>query len=499
MFAPVAVGDGSDSLSLAVTPGQPEETRQLLFLLCSRPILTLWKRSRQGPRRGRPLGRPSSTFLAYPGCLRARFDRGCHVNDDQFEKMKSGQGFIAALDQSGGSTPKALRLYGIGEDQYADDDEMFALMHAMRSRIIESPSFDGDVILGAILFEDTMDREIAGRASVSYVWDVKHVVPFLKVDKGLAAEQDGVQVMRPIPGLASLLARAKENGVFGTKMRSFIKQGNPVGIKAVVDRQFSIAREILATGLIPIIEPEVDIHSPEKGAAEELLKTNVAEQLAQLESGRCVVLKFSLPDVADFYADLVRDPKVLRVVALSGGYDRKEADKLLAANHGVIASFSRPSPRGCPSTRPMPSSMPLSSARSRAFSPRPSRKLGEPLWPWSTAAQTTGGIMPSALEARTGSQPHTAQAWRIAESPKSSAGGKGSDAAQTSSQLRTYSPRFASNALPAARESPLARPARFMPHATSASIVSTRDKHSQPTSTLRRAKFATHIQQMLAV
>ena len=263
------------------------------------------------------------------------------MNDDQFEKMKSGQGFIAALDQSGGSTPKALRLYGIGEDQYADDDEMFALMHAMRSRIIESPSFDGDVILGAILFEDTMDREIAGRASVSYVWDVKHVVPFLKVDKGLAAEQDGVQVMRPIPGLASLLARAKENGVFGTKMRSFIKQGNPVGIKAVVDQQFSIAREILATGLIPIIEPEVDIHSPEKGAAEELLKTNVAEQLAQLESGRCVVLKFSLPDVADFYADLVRDPKVLRVVALSGGYDRKEADKLLAANHGVIASFSR--------------------------------------------------------------------------------------------------------------------------------------------------------------
>ena len=263
------------------------------------------------------------------------------MNDDQFEKMKSGRGFIAALDQSGGSTPKALRLYGIGEDQYADDDEMFALMHAMRSRIIESPSFDGDHILGAILFEDTMDREIDGRASVSYVWDVKRVVPFLKVDKGLAAEQDGVQVMRPIPGLAPLLSRAEENGVFGTKMRSFIKRASPVGIKAVVDQQFDIAREILAAGLIPIIEPEVDIHSPEKGAAEELLKANVAEQLARLESGRCVVLKFSLPDVDDFYADFVRDPKVLRVVALSGGYDRKEADTLLAANHGVIASFSR--------------------------------------------------------------------------------------------------------------------------------------------------------------
>ena len=186
------------------------------------------------------------------------------MNDEQFQKMKSGRGFIAALDQSGGSTPKALRLYGIDEDQYADDDEMFALMHTMRSRIIESPSFDGDYILGAILFEDTMDREIDGRPSVSYVWDVTRVVPFLKVDKGLAAEQDGVQVMRPIPGLAALLTRAKENGVFGTKMRSFIRRANPVGIKAVVDQQFDVAREILATGLIPIIEPEIDIRSPRR-------------------------------------------------------------------------------------------------------------------------------------------------------------------------------------------------------------------------------------------
>ena len=187
------------------------------------------------------------------------------MSDEQFQKVKRGQGFIAALDQSGGSTPKALKLYGIDEDQYSDDDEMFALMHAMRSRIIRSPSFDGDSIIAAILFEDTMDREIDGRDSVSYLWDVKRVVPFLKVDKGLADEQDGVQVMRPIHGLASLLSRAKEKGVFGTKMRSFIKRASPVGIEAVVDQQFEVAEEIVAGGLVPIIEPEVDIHSPEKG------------------------------------------------------------------------------------------------------------------------------------------------------------------------------------------------------------------------------------------
>ncbi|MGA7055648.1 MAG: fructose bisphosphate aldolase [Mycobacterium sp.] len=263
------------------------------------------------------------------------------MEDEQLQRVMLGPGFIAALDQSGGSTPKALKAYGIGEDQYADDDEMFALMHAMRSRIIQSPSFDGADILGAILFEDTMDREIGGRHSVSYLWDVKHVVPFLKVDKGLAAEQDGVQVMNPIPGLAPLLSRAKENGVFGTKMRSFVRRANGVGIKAVVDQQFEIAKEIVAADLVPIIEPEVDIGSPEKGAAEEILKANIVEQLAQLNSEQRVMLKISLPDVDDFYADLVEHPSVARVVALSGGYDREEADDRLAANHGVIASFSR--------------------------------------------------------------------------------------------------------------------------------------------------------------
>jgi fructose-bisphosphate aldolase class I len=263
------------------------------------------------------------------------------VSDEQFQKVKLGQGFIAALDQSGGSTPKALKLYGIGEDRYSDDDEMFALMHEMRSRIIQSPSFDGDRIIGAILFEDTMDRQIDGRDSVSYLWNVKRVVPFLKVDKGLAGEQDGVQVMNPIPGLASLLSRAKENGVFGTKMRSFIKRASHVGIKAVVDQQFEVAKEILAADLVPIIEPEVDIQSSEKGEAEDLLRSYIAEQLAQIQPGHYVILKLSLPDVNDFYADLVRNPKVLRVVALSGGYGQKEADERLAANHGVIASFSR--------------------------------------------------------------------------------------------------------------------------------------------------------------
>ena len=263
------------------------------------------------------------------------------MSHEQFQKVKLGRGFIAALDQSGGSTPKALKLYGIDEDQYSDDDEMFALMHAMRSRIIRSPSFDGENIIGAILFEDTMDREIDGRDSVSYLWDVKRVVPFLKVDKGLADEQDGVQLMNPIHGLASLLSRAKEKGVFGTKMRSFIKWANPVGIEAVVDQQFEVAQEIVAADLVPIIEPEVDIKSSEKRGAEELLKASIAKQLAQLKSDQLVIVKVSLPDVNDFYSDLVSHPKVLRVVALSGGYGRKEADERLAANHGVIASFSR--------------------------------------------------------------------------------------------------------------------------------------------------------------
>ena len=263
------------------------------------------------------------------------------MSDEQFQKVKFGRGFIAALDQSGGSTPKALELYGIDENQYSDDDEMFALIHAMRRRIIQSPSFDGDHILGTILFEDTMDREIGGRDSVSYLWDVKRVVPFLKVDKGLAGEQDGVQVMNPIPGLASLLSRAKEKGVFGTKMRSFIKLASRAGIERVVDQQFKLANQILAAGLTPIIEPEVDIHSPQKAEAEKLLKESIAEKLGELRPAQFIMLKLSLPDTDDFYADLVRHPNVLRALALSGGYGREEANRRLAANHGMIASFSR--------------------------------------------------------------------------------------------------------------------------------------------------------------
>ena len=262
------------------------------------------------------------------------------MNEQQFRKVKSGTGFIAALDQSGGSTPQALEHYGIGEDAYANDNEMFALMHGFRSRIITSPSFDGDRILGAILFEGTMDRQIADRESARYLWDVKGVVPFLKVDKGLAPEADGAQVMKPIPGLDALLARAKGKGIFGTKMRSFIKRANPAGVEAVVDQQVAVARQILAAGLVPILEPEIDIHSPEKAAAEALLKAAILERLASLGADD-VMLKLTLPEVDDFYAELVRHPRVLRVVALSGGYSRDEANARLVRNHGIIASFSR--------------------------------------------------------------------------------------------------------------------------------------------------------------
>jgi fructose-bisphosphate aldolase, class I len=263
------------------------------------------------------------------------------MNQQQFDKVKSADGFIAALDQSGGSTPKALRLYGVPEDAYSGDDEMFSVMHEMRSRIVTSPSFTGDRILGAILFENTMDREIDGRDSADYLWSVKRIVPFLKVDKGLAEEVEGAQVMKPIPDLDALLARANDKGVFGTKMRSVIKLGNEVGVKSVVDQQFEIARQILAAGLVPIIEPEVDIHSPEKAQAETLLRDGIVEQLGQLGPDQVVMLKLTLPSVDDFYADLVAHPNVLRVVALSGGYSREEANALLARNHGVIASFSR--------------------------------------------------------------------------------------------------------------------------------------------------------------
>ena len=263
------------------------------------------------------------------------------MNDYQLEKIRDRDGFIAALDQSGGSTPKALRLYGIGEDAWSGDDEMFSIVHGMRTRIVTSPSFDGGRILGAILFENTMDREIEGKPSARYLWEEKNVVPFLKVDKGLALEENGAQVMKPIPELDSLLARAKENGVFGTKMRSVIKLANPDGVKAVVDQQFEIGRRIVEAGLVPIIEPEVDIHSPEKEQAEVLLKDAMLAHLDALGPDRKVMLKLTLPERENFYAECVNHPSVLRVAALSGGYTREEANARMTRNHGVIASFSR--------------------------------------------------------------------------------------------------------------------------------------------------------------
>jgi len=263
------------------------------------------------------------------------------TNRDQLEKVRSGEGFIAALDQSGGSTPKALALYGIGEDAYSNDDEMFARMHEMRTRIMTSKVFNGDRILGAILFENTMDRQVEGRTTGDYLWSVKGVVPFIKVDKGLAAEENGVQVMKPIPGLDDLLARSVERGMFGTKMRSVIKLADRAGVDTVVDQQFEIGHRILDAGLVPIIEPEVDIHSPQKAEAEELLKVALAKHLDQLPEDRPVMLKLTLPSEDDFYTDFVEHPRVLRVVALSGGYHRDEANEILARNHGVVASFSR--------------------------------------------------------------------------------------------------------------------------------------------------------------
>jgi len=263
------------------------------------------------------------------------------VNQEMFDKVRSAHGFIAALDQSGGSTPKALKLYGLNEDAWSNDAEMFDLMHAMRSRIITSPSFGGDRILGAILFEMTMDRDIDGRGTADYLWSVKNVVPFLKVDKGLADEADGAQVMKPMPGLDELLARAVDKGVFGTKMRSVIKEGNKAGVQAVVDQQFEVGRQIVAAGLVPIIEPEVDIKSATKEQAEDLLKAGILEQLDSLGEGQEVMLKLTIPSVDDFYAELIAHPRVLRVVALSGGYSRAEANERLARQHGMIASFSR--------------------------------------------------------------------------------------------------------------------------------------------------------------
>ena len=263
------------------------------------------------------------------------------MNREQAEKVQSGEGFIAALDQSGGSTPKALKLYGVGEDQYTNDAEMFDRIHEMRTRIITSPSFSGDRIMGAILFEDTMNRQIEGRDTGDYLWSVKNVVPFIKVDKGLADEADGAQVMKPMPGLDALRARAVEKGMFGTKMRSVIKLADKAGVNAVVDQQFEIGHQILDAGLVPIIEPEVDIHSPQKAEAEDLLKTAIGTHLERLPSDRYVMLKLTLPDEDNFYSEFVEHPRVLRVVALSGGYSREEANERLARNHGVVASFSR--------------------------------------------------------------------------------------------------------------------------------------------------------------
>ena len=263
------------------------------------------------------------------------------LNEEQLQKIKTQPGFIAALDQSGGSTPGALKAYGLKESAWSNDEEMFALVHQMRTRIITSPSFTGERILGAILFENTMDREIEGQPTADYLWNRKRIVPFLKVDKGLAAEKDGVQLMKPMPELAELLKRAKTKRVFGTKMRSFIKQANPSGINKIASQQFEVARQIIDAGLVPIIEPEVDIHCTQKEKAEELLKAAILENLDQLPGGRSLMLKITVPDRDNFYADCVRHPNVLRVVALSGGYTREQANERLRRNPGIVASFSR--------------------------------------------------------------------------------------------------------------------------------------------------------------
>jgi fructose-bisphosphate aldolase class I len=263
------------------------------------------------------------------------------MNQEQLARMRSGDGFIAALDQSGGSTPKALRLYGIEENEYSGDAQMFDLIHGMRSRMVTSPSFGGNRVLGAILFEGTMDRDIEGQGSADYLWKTKGVIPFLKIDKGLADDADGVQLMKPMPELDALLAKGASKGIFGTKMRSVIKEANKSGVEAVVAQQFAVGRQILAAGLVPIIEPEVDITSSTKKEAEVLLKAALLAELNAQPADRPVMLKLTLPEVDDFYQELVKHPSVLRVVALSGGYSREESNQRLSRNHGVIASFSR--------------------------------------------------------------------------------------------------------------------------------------------------------------
>lgn len=263
------------------------------------------------------------------------------MNEKQAQRMREGKGFIAALDQSGGSTPKALALYGVPQDSYQGEEEMFDLVHKMRTRIITAPAFSSDRILGAILFEQTMDRDIEGKKTGDYLWDVKGVVPFLKVDKGLAELKDGVQMMKPMPELDALLQRARERNIFGTKMRSVIKENNPDGIRAVVAQQFEVGRQILKAGLMPIIEPEVDINAEDKAGIEELLKKEILAELDKLPEGQEVMLKLTIPSVADAYRELIDHPKVMRVVALSGGYSREDSNKLLFENPGLIASFSR--------------------------------------------------------------------------------------------------------------------------------------------------------------
>ena len=263
------------------------------------------------------------------------------MNNKQFERIQTGKGFIAALDQSGGSTPKALVAYGIRENSYSNEEEMFTLVHDMRTRIIKSPVFDSQHVLGAILFENTIDRLIDGQYTADFLWEKKGIVPFLKVDKGLAGLEDGVQLMKPINGLDDLLKRANERNIFGTKMRSFIREANPTGIKKIVQQQFDIASQILEKGLIPIIEPEIDIHSADKAESERLLKEEIINQLSTLGKDVKVMFKLSLPTEDNFYSELIEDPHAVRVVALSGGYTQAEANEKLARNHGIIASFSR--------------------------------------------------------------------------------------------------------------------------------------------------------------
>ena len=278
-------------------------------------------------------------MIAYSVCVTFSKDR--YMNNEQLNKVQHDDGFIAALDQSGGSSPKALMNYGIEEDAYDGDEEMFDLIHQMRTRIMTSDSFSGDRILGAILFENTMDREVLGQSTASYLWEEKRVVPFLKVDKGLSDEENGVQLMKPMPNLGSLLQRANENKIFGTKMRSVIKSANESGIKSIVNQQFEVGKQILDAGLIPIIEPEVDIHSPDKGECESILLDSIVQNLEGLSGSQTIMLKLTLPEADNFYSDLISNQRILRVVALSGGYSRLESNDRLGRNNGMVASFSR--------------------------------------------------------------------------------------------------------------------------------------------------------------